>query len=925
MELNYMEIGKEYALNNGDIITVTQAYWHYETKEKFYSITTDKGTDWIISEQKLLSLIAKKRTTGEKLALYADYFAGRPDVFAQKWSNGKGYSPALKNWRSFYQLRNNKEALSKLKKQYLPYSRKVIYEQISSSDKYHRYGIYPLLKDDKTKLLVFDFDKHQSTAEPYKMTKAVIKTCQKYDLNCLPEISSSGNSYHLWIFFSQPIAASTARFLGKLILVESMITSESLDLSSFDRMIPNQDRLPEKGFGNLIALPLKWSDVKEKKSIFTDNNLQPLALSQLFDQLENTKKYSEEEVKNFISQITKDLKILKGENSRLIIPFLQNFPKKVEGFIAGEIFINRQNLTRQEQLSLLNLATFSNPEYIKRQRMRMPVWDVPSILTAAKIDGKYLRLPRGVESSLKDNCHSYLKEQFTLSKALNVEFTGTLRPQQEEAVNKIDKNKLGMLCAHTGFGKTVVGCALIARRKARTLIIVSTFNIANQWRDAALRFLKIKDVPYKELTKTGRCVKKKQIEIISGTRNHPSKLVDIINIRKLIHLSAIERTKLFQDYEQIIVDECHHISAVTFEKTLVEANTRYVLGLTATPERKDGLENFMYYRCGNIIYQAQDSEKEYLISRYIYPRYNSSLEAKSKLERDTYAQKIRLIAENNDRNDQIVKDALQALSEGRHILLLSERIKHLNELYAKLKQKNSKVYLTTGTQKLSIKLSKIKGPYILLSTGKYVGEGFDLPSLDTLFLTLPFSWKGNTKQYLGRLERSLDKKDELRVYDYVDIADETFAKMYRKRVRVYKQQGYSFVHSKQWNSYSTAYYTKNDYLQVWRQDLANAKKAFICLKRINQKQIEMLNEMVKFSQISLTLDKKQRNCDYKLLSNKVDFKLKEQIGNNICVFDQKICWYGDLNFGGNSYKNSSAIRLVNTELAKKITSSKYQI
>src|SRR5699024_5948171 len=186
---------------------------------------------------------------------------------------------------------------------------------------------------------------------------------------------------------------------------------------------------------------------------------------------------------------------------------------------------------------------------------RMPVWDVPSILTAAKIDGKYLRLPRGVESSLKDNCHSYLKEQFTLSKALNVEFTGTIRPQQEEAVNKIDKNKLGMLCAHTGFGKTVVGCALIARRKARTLIIVSTVNIANQWRDAALRFLKIKDVPYKELTKTGRCVKKKQIEIISGTRNHPSKLADIINIRKLIRLSAIERTKLFQDYEPIIVDE----------------------------------------------------------------------------------------------------------------------------------------------------------------------------------------------------------------------------------------------------------------------------------------------------------------------------------------------------------------------------------
>ncbi|WP_234982441.1 TOTE conflict system archaeo-eukaryotic primase domain-containing protein [Limosilactobacillus caccae] len=207
-----MDLGKDYQLNNGDSIMINQVFWHYGSKKKDYLVTSQSGDDWIIGEQELADLVQKKRTTKEKLELYAKYFSGRTDVYAQKWSNGKGYSPALKNWWSFYKLRNDKEAQKNLKKDYAPFTKEVIRDQILSSDKYHRYGIYPLLDDDTTNLLVFDFDKHASLIDPYETTKAVLATCSKYKIDCLPEISSSGSSYHLWLFFSQPIKASTVRF-----------------------------------------------------------------------------------------------------------------------------------------------------------------------------------------------------------------------------------------------------------------------------------------------------------------------------------------------------------------------------------------------------------------------------------------------------------------------------------------------------------------------------------------------------------------------------------------------------------------------------------------------------------------------------------------------------------------------------------------
>lgn len=911
-----MEANHEYRFQNGDRVFIKGQFHHYLTHQPYYLIRNQNGNNYILSQNEFKNLIASERSTNEKIDLYFQYFSGRLDVYAQKWSNGKGYSPALKNWWAFYQTRNDKVAQEKLTKEYAPYTRKVVYDQIISDDCYHHYGIYPLTDNDCTKLLVFDFDKHGAPINPKKATMAVLGTCQKYGISCLPEISSSGDSYHIWLFFCQPIKAWTARQLGKLILVETMMSSDNVDISCFDRMIPAQDSLPKNGFGNLIALPLKWSEVKEKRSIFTDKRLNPLLPTQLFDCLASIKRYTSDEINQLVNRIMKDMQLMKGQNKSFALSNITNYPAEIRGYISGEIYIKRQTLTRREQLSLLGLVTFDNPEFIKKQRMRMPVWNVPSVLTSGRIDGEYICLPRGVLNILKKYCSCHLEKRFASPDKLNATFNGKLREEQLLAVKNLGDHNLGMICAHTGFGKTVVGCALAACRKARTLIIVPTTSIAKQWQKAAFNFLKIKDKPFIEYTEKGHVVRKKKVEIISGSRNRPSRLVDIVNIRKLTRMSPTERRDFYKHYGQIIVDECHHISAVTFESTLVQANVPYIVGLTATPERKDGLEQFMHYRCGPIYYQGNE-EANYLIRRYIYPRYTSFAEERTLQIKDNYSQRINHLVINKDRNQLIVDDVQRVVSENRHILLLSGRVNHLKILQKSILELVGKgqVCLVTGGGNSTIDIKDEHLPYVILSTSKYVGEGFDIPSLDTLFLTTPFSWKGNTKQYLGRLERGLNKKDELRVYDYVDLEDNTFIKMYQKRVSVYRKLGYEFVKSKKWNRYDSVYYTSQDYLSVWQHDIDCSSSIFMKVKQLTNQQIVLLTQLMREGR-NLHIEVESLPSEYK--TNLPLKASKGKVGVNLCIIDNKICWYGNLNLGGRSYVHASGIRIVSRNIAKKV-------
>lgn len=903
-------------LNNGETIEIVATFKHYKNEEIIeYLIRTNTGEKYIITQHELLKLKKKNRTTKEKIILYKEYFSGRLDVYAQKWSNGKGYSPALKNWWDFYQARNDERALSQLVKEYEPYSDKTVYDQIVNNDPYHRYGIYPLLKDNCTNLLVFDFDQHKSSdPDSREIVKALIKICRKYRIDCLPEISHSGKGYHVWIFFDH-VLAENARKLGTLLLL-NVLESTDLNLDSFDRMIPNQDSLDKGGFGNLIALPLKWEDVQEKRSIFTDDNLHPTNSNELFDQLALMKKYSKEEVEQLIGNISHDMGLIIDGNLLSSLKQANTYPHTVSGYIAGEIFIEKADLTHKEELTLLSLATFSNPEYTKKQRMRMPTWNTPSLITLSTIDRKYLRLPRGCLAELTQKCKCKLKEKFSTITKLDVDFMGSLRKNQQLALNKVLSNSLSMICGHTGFGKTVVSFALIAKRKVPTVIIVPTKSIAKQWQEKGRKFLKISNQPFMEFTPTGRKVSKNKIEIITGSRNHPSKLVDIITIQKLGRMTENERIEFFKDYNQVIVDECHHIAAVTFEKILASANCRYIVGLTATPQRKDGLEKILHLRLGPIVYQDDGklNTENIFLHRYLYPRY-TEIRRIDNLQK-SYTQKINELIINHDRNELIVKDVKKCLKDRRHILLLSERVEHLKLLYKMLLSeiKDKRIYLVTGSLGNVTKI-KLDQPCVVLSTSKYVGEGLDLPELDTLFITLPFSWKGNTKQYLGRLERGLDKKDELRVFDYIDMSDDMFLNMYKKRLSIYKQAGYELVLNTSGNEYQSQYFDYRDYFSTWKNDLAQATSIYMRMKNVTLRLINELLEINTKADITLVVPDRI----FKKIQGKVE-KIKllktEQVGNNICIFNDEIYWYGDLNFGDVVKPYMTAVRVYSTNLVR---------
>ncbi len=913
-----MKINDVLQLNNLDKVKIIDKipYYGKENDEIDYLIKDSKGRKYVIAHDELIKLVRKQRTSAEKIALYGEYFSGRPDVYAQKWSNSKGYSPALKNWWDFYQARNNKYLQSKLIKEYAPYTSKTIYDQILKDDPYHRYGIYPLLSDNCTNLLVFDIDQHNVSApDPKKISKRLILACQKYNIDCLPEISCSGHGYHIWIFFKH-IPAKAARKLGILLLIEAMSSMNNFDISSFDRMIPNQDNLINKSFGNLIALPLKWADVRKDRSIFTDDNLIPTDPELLFDQLAKTKRYSEGEVDQLVTRITKDQGLIMDNNLFDTLKKAQIFPSQILGYIAGNIYIEKKNLTRSQQLTLLGLATIENPEYIKRKHMRMPVWNVPSMVTSASVDREYICLPRGCLLTLSSKCQCNLKEKYTSASKIEVKFLGCLHNDQKIAVDKVYAHQLAMICGHTGFGKTVVGLAMIAKRKVRTVVIVPTTNLAKQWQKQGLKFLRIKTSPFEEITPTGRKVKKQNIEIITGNRNHPSHLVDIITIQKLVKMSVEKREAFFKHYGQVIVDECHHIAAATFEQVLASANCKYLIGLTATPQRKDGLEEIMHLRLGQIVYKDEGREQEnVLIHRYLYPRYCGIKEISNR-SRKTYAEKINDLVEDHDRNSLIIEDIQRCLNDGRHILLLSERVKHLKLLKNMLESADIKypIHLITGSLKTSKNID-LQSPGVILSTTKYVGEGLDIPILDTLFVTLPFSWKGNTQQYLGRLERGLSKKDELRIFDYVDISDDMFVKMYQKRLRVYRQAEYEIVINNQNSSYESQYYDYHNYLPVWINDLQGARTIYLKKKTISQDLLAKLEKLSKCCKITVELlndvDRFSKSESDNICIKKVNY-----VGNNICILDQRICWYGDLDFGGIVQPYMTAVRINSRNLAK---------
>ncbi|MEK7269907.1 MAG: DEAD/DEAH box helicase family protein [Planctomycetota bacterium] len=742
-------------------------------------------------------------TPAEKVALFRSLFRGREDVFPKFWNNPKtgkkGYSPACANEWVRGTCEKPKVKCGECSRQsFLPVTDQVVQEHLQGR---FVIGVYPLLKDETCWFLAVDFDK-ASWAED---VTAFAATCWDVGVPVAVERSRSGNGAHAWFFFSAPVPAGHARKMGCYLLTETMVRRHQLSMASYDRLFPNQDTMPKGGFGNLIALPLQHGPRQKGNTLFLDENLQPYPDPWAF--LASVQRLDTDTVEMIAREATLHGQVLGLQSadvdgdeeaaapwarapSRKPKPLRISgpIPSEVRAVLSQKLFVEKAGLPSPLANQVKRLAAFQNPEFFKRQNMRFSTAMTPRIISCAEDLPKHIALPRGCRESLETLLQGHgsrlvVEGQRTEGEALDVQFDGELTPIQEEAVKSLFSHDFGVFVAPPGIGKTVVGAYLAAKRGRSTLVLVHRRPLLEQWVAQLSMFLGVDE---------------KAIGQIGGGKRKPNGRLDVAMLQSLVRGSAVDDA--VASYGHVIVDECHHVPAVSFERVLAEVKAKYVTGLTATPHRRDGHHPIMEMYLGPIRFQvdpkSQAARRPFehkLIVRETAFQANGSAE-------ETGIQGLyRSLAADGNRNDLILNDAIGSLKEGRSPILLTERKDHLEFFAEKLRNFARHLVVLHGSLKgksrreAIARLASIPDgeERLVLATGRYIGEGFDDARLDTLFLALPISWKGTIAQYAGRLQRLHPGKTEVRIFDYVDRDVPVLLKMFQKRLRVYRAIGYA--------------------------------------------------------------------------------------------------------------------------------------
>ncbi|MFZ3084250.1 TOTE conflict system archaeo-eukaryotic primase domain-containing protein [Rhodoferax ferrireducens] len=731
-------------------------------------------------------------STDEKVALFRRLFRGRTDVYPVRWeskSTGKsGYAPACANeWRAGVCEKPRIKCGDCSNRLLIPLSDAVIYNHLAGE---HTVGVYPLMEDDSCYFLAVDFDE----AEWWEDARAFMQSCDELGVPAALEISRSGKGAHAWVFFAGRVSARDARRLGTAIISPTCARTRQLHLSSYDRLFPNQDTMPKGGFGNLIALPLQKVPREMGFSVFVDADLCPYADQWAF--LASIQPMAVFDIEPTILRATGgvhplDVTFIADEDLAMPWKRESSAPKKLAGTmprsltvtVANLIYFEKAQLPQALANRLIRLAAFQNPEFYKAQAMRMSVWDKPRVVGCAENYPQHIALPRGcldaALSLLRDNdiaCD--LKDERFDGTPLDVAFVGTLRIDQETAVSAMLQHDAGVLYAPTAFGKTVTAAAMIARRRVNTLVLVHRTELLKQWQERLQAFLGV-----------GKGV----VGTIGGGKARPTGRIDIAVMQSLSRQGEVN--PLVEDYGQVIVDECHHVGAVSFDAILKRTRAKYVLGLTATPIRRDGQQPIIFMQCGPIRHTAakpagapQDLE---VVPRSRFARIDLPSEA-------GIQDVLRHLANDQDRTSAIAAEIQGAFAQGRKVLVLTERTEHLDAIRAALDGHEPGPFVLHGriSKKqrgaLIAQLDALSpdAPRILLAIGKLVGEGFDHPPLDTLVLAMPVSWKGTLQQYAGRLHREHVSKTGVRIIDFVDTGHPALFRMWDKRRRGYRAMGY---------------------------------------------------------------------------------------------------------------------------------------
>lgn len=743
---------------------------------------------------------ASPLSVAEKISLYKSLFRGRDDVYATRWEskNGRaGYSPACANEWDRRVCRKPQIKCSECPhSKWLSITDQVIYDHLAGK---HMIGVYPLLQDETCYFLAIDFDKTTWQEDAL----AFMNTCRKFSVSAALERSQSGNGAHVWIFFKEAMPAKIARLLGTGLLTQTMQERHHVSLDSYDRIFPNQDTMPKGGFGNLIALPLHGARRKKGNSVFLDDTL-AIHVDQ-WEFILTIRPLSQQETSTLIEKMSREGNLLDIRSSQtdeeypdpwvspktnLTYPNINApLPEKIELVMANLIYVPHRLLPSSLINQIKKIAAFQNPEFYRAQAMRISTYGKPRIISCSEEFPEYIGLPRGCEDELVCLLNHYnlqftIRDETQTGKSISENFLGKLRPAQKKAFDDLLPYRYGILAATTAFGKTVIAAKIISARKTNTLILVHRQQLLEQWRERLSIFL---GIPLKNIGVKG------------GGRN---KLTGNIDIAMLQSISKKEEThEEIAEYGQIIVDECHHLSAFSFEQILKKARAHYVLGLTATPIRKDGHHPIILMQCGPIRHRVSSKSqiKESRMQHRVCTRHTTFCFTERNITQSINDVYTALVSDEN-RNEQIFNDVLSALDNKRVPLLLTERTQHLEWFANRLRKFVKHVFVLQGGMKRSQRQEIFKAlselsdseDRIILATGKYIGEGFDDPKLDTLFLALPISWQGTLQQYVGRLHRLYEGKQDVIVYDYIDHHVPVLAKMYQKRMKKYRTMGYIF-------------------------------------------------------------------------------------------------------------------------------------
>ena len=915
----------------------------------------------------------KKFDVTDKIA--SDFFMmfcrGRKDVYDLRYTNPKTgkngyYSQCFNRWDRGCHIQKKDGVRCKdcELRAYKPVTLPLIKAHMNGTDPNGNdvVAIYPMLENNLCQLLVFDFDNHAKGAEQEDYANiddgwkeeinALRHICKNLDVDAVVERSRSGRGAHLWIFFKEMVPARLARRFGFALLEKG---AESVNLKSFkyyDRMIPTQDALPEGGLGNVIALPLQGMALKSGNSAFIDENWN--AYEDQLNVLAGTRRLTRQGIEDYLSLWYSTGSI--SEDNGTDAPWDKNSEIEagsVKGVVrivlADRIYIDSTGMSNKTKRQLRRMATFSNKQYFQNQAMDMPNYDESRFIYLGSDEGKYIVLPRGLrEEILKkfDNAGiSYkIEDKRTKGQELNISFRGELRESQIPAVETMLENETGILHAATAFGKTVVCCDMIARRGISTLILVDRADLMNQWIKRLEEFLDIDEELPEYQTKTGRTRKRKSlIGNLQGAHDTLTGIVDVAMIRSLKKKDGFH-PKL-KEYAQVYFDECHHAASDSAIEVLQEINAKYVYGVTATPKRGDGKEKINEFLLGPIRYRftAKDRAEEQNINHLVYPRFTRTVKphhlSKTPYGNDAYE----LIRNNDVRDEQIIRDVADCVQAGRTPVVLTKYVDHAKKLSERLKTYADRLILLTGANGTKARRAQVEelnkvddsDSLILVGTGSLLGEGFDFPRLDTLFMATPVSGENVVEQYVGRLNRDYDGKENVIVYDYVDSHIPKFDKMYSARLKAYKKIGYELcVNMDGEKQKANAIYDIENYAETYWKDLEEANSAVVVSSpRLNNQKVDrIINMLGKRRELGVEVtivtwhpdaykygkDDVRMELMERLRKAGFEIRLVEETCEHYAVIDNEIVWYGSVNLLSKEDAEDNLMRVCSKDIAAEL-------